>query len=533
MDTKKTIATIKSISSNNVIAIINGELDVKAIESDSPFRIGQLGSYVLIPCDDSQIIGLITDNRQVSVNQGLISEAIEKTEIVIQLIGTLVNGKFEKGVNRFPTVNDPIYYTNKEDLQTIFSSYREQQFSIGEISLLKGERLFMDADKFFAKHIAVLGSTGSGKSFTVSSIIQKVDKLENTHVIILDLHGEYGAAFKETGNIIKLAELELPYWLMNFEEIQETFIDENEQYVNNQMMILRESIVDSKKSKNPTLKEILTVDTPLYFDFMDVRVRMQSLDGERLLGGKEGPFYGQFTRFLVRLDSKLNDKRYEFLFKPKAYRTSDTLAQLMSKILGFENDKHVTVIDMSAVPFDVANVLVSLLGRVIFDFNIWNKDRRNLPIMIVFEEAHAYLSAALGSRGRSARKTVERIAKEGRKYGVSCMIVSQRPAEISETVLAQCNNFVTLRLINPHDQNYIRKLVPEAMENFIDVLPTLRQGEAFILGDAVAIPVRVMIDKPNPEPSGADIKFYQKWQKREGTIDTKDVIDRWWKQIRS
>ncbi|MDP2208708.1 MAG: ATP-binding protein, partial [Bacteroidota bacterium] len=316
METKKSIATIKSVSSNHVIAIIDGELNVKAIESDSPFRIGQLGSYVFIPCGDSQIIGLITDNRQVYSNQGLISEAIEKTEIVIQLIGTLVHGKFEKGVNRFPVVNDKIHYTNTEDLQTIFSSYREQQFSIGDISLLKGERLYMDADKFFAKHIAVLGSTGSGKSFTVSSIIQKVDKLENTHVIILDLHGEYGAAFKDTGNIIKLAELELPYWLMNFEEIQETFIDENEQYVNNQMMILRESIVDSKKAKNSALKETLTVDTPLYFDFMDVRVRMQSLDAERLLGGKEGPFYGQFTRFLVRLDSKLNDKRYEFLFKP-------------------------------------------------------------------------------------------------------------------------------------------------------------------------------------------------------------------------
>jgi DNA helicase HerA-like ATPase len=533
MENEKLIGTIKHVTSNLITGTIKNDLDITKIQADSPFRIGQLGSYILIPTGTVQIIGIVQENRLVAQNSGLLSSSEQSVEIDLQLIGTLMNGKFQKGVDRFPLVNDPIYYTNRQDLQNIFSSYRDQNFSVGSISLLENERLYMDADKFFAKHIAVMGSTGAGKSFTVSSILQKVDKLENTHIVILDLHGEYSTAFKETGNIIKLAELELPYWLMNFEEIQETFIDENEPHVNNQMMILKEAIIDSKKGKNSTLKEVLTVDTPLYFDFMDVKVRMQSLDTERLLGGKDGPFHGQFTRFLVRLDSKLNDKRYEFLFKPKSYRTSDTLPTLMSKLIGLEGKKPITVIDMSAVPFDVATVLVSLLGRVIFDFNVWNQHRRDLPIMIVFEEAHAYLSTALGTRGRAARKTVERIAKEGRKYGVSCMIVSQRPAEISETILAQCNNFVTLRLINPNDQNYIRKLVPETMQNFIDILPTLRQGEAFILGDAVAIPVRVMIDRPNPEPSSADIKVYKKWQKREIEINTKDVVDRWWKQIRS
>lgn len=523
MESKTNIGIIKSVSSNHVKGVL---IQDRLSEILQPTTTGNgiIGTYVLMPAGNAYTIGIVVEANRINEKE---------KEIIIQLVGTLVRDRFEKGISRFPDVDDKIYAADKEDLKKIFSSYREYNFSIGEISLLEGERQYLDPNKFFAKHIAVLGSTGSGKSFTVSSILQKVQHLENTHIIILDLHGEYGAAFQNIGNIIKLEELELPYWLMNFEEIQETFIDENEQYVNNQMMILKEAIMDSKKAKNPTLKDILTIDTPVYFDFLDVRVRMQSLDTERTLGGKEGPFYGQFTRFLVRLDSKLNDKRYEFLFKPRSFKTSDALPALMSKLLGLENNKTITVIDMSAVPFDVANVLVSLLGRIIFDFNVWNNNRKDFPILIVFEEAHAYLSPSLGSRGRSARKTVERIAKEGRKYGVSCMIVSQRPAEISETVLAQCNNFVTLRLINPHDQNYIRKLVPEAMENFIDVLPTLRQGEAFILGDAVALPVRVMIDKPNPEPSGTDIRFYQKWSKRENSIDTKNVIERWWKQIRS
>jgi len=191
------------------------------------------------------------------------------------------------------------------------------------------------------------------------------------------------------------------------------------------------------------------------------------------------------------------------------------------------------VIDLSGVPFDVVNILVSLLGRVIFDFNLWNPARRDFPVLIVFEEAHNYLSGDLTSRHRAARKTVEKIAKEGRKYGVSCMIVSQRPAEISETIIAQCNNFVTLRLMNPNDQDYVRRLVPEALSNLIDILPTLRQGEAFVLGDAVALPVRVMIDPPSPEPSGADINFFEKWKYCEQETVVKDVVERWWKQIRT
>jgi DNA helicase HerA-like ATPase len=202
----------------------------------------------------------------------------------------------------------------------------------------------------------------------------------------------------------------------------------------------------------------------------------------------------------------------------------------MAKMLGLEGNKTVTILDLSRVPFDVINVLVSLLGRVIYDFNLWNKARRDFPMLIVFEEAHTYLMQS--GKASAARKTVERIAKEGRKYGVSSMIVSQRPAEISETITAQCNNFVAMRLLNPNDQQYVRKLVPESQANFIDVLPTLRQGEAFIIGDSVAIPVRVMLDRPNPEPGGADIMYYEKWKKRDAETNVQEVVQNWWRQIR-
>lgn len=530
MSEQKFLGTIYSVTHGAVSAVVDKDIIQQKESQTGAYPIGQVGSYVVMPRGEISIVGTITAIREMGASSADPSQAT-KCILEIQPLGTLDKGRFDRGVNALPLMGGNVIATDQDDLKVIFATYREQNFSLGPLSLLSNERLYIDPNKFFAKHVAIFGSTGSGKSNTVASVIQKVQSFENTHVIILDLHGEYEQAFRQTGNIIKIAELELPYWLMNFEELVETFIDENEPTANNQMMVLKEAILDSKRGKNMSLKDSITIDTPVYFDFLDVSARMRSLDSERTLGGKEGPFYGQFTRFLVRMDSKLNDKRYEFLFRPKQYKASDTLTALLTKLFGLDTGKRVTIIDMSRVPFDVINVLVSLLGRVIYDFNLWNRCRRDFPVMIVFEEAHAYLSMI--GRSRAARKTVEQIAKEGRKNGVSAMIVSQRPAEISETITAQCNNFIAMRLLNPNDQNYVRKLVPESLSNIIDVLPTLRQGEAYILGDAVAIPARVLFDRPSPEPAGADILFFEKWKKRENVTIVAEVVNNWWKQIRT
>lgn len=524
MNNANSIGTIYAVSSNSISALLTDPAAGSKSEADAYKNI-KLNSYVMMPEGDCSIIGTI-----LTLESSEVSGKIKRT-MSIQPIGTVRNDKFERGISTSPPLGGTVSIAEPDDLKTIFSTYRGEDFSIGNVSLLETERMYLNPNKFFAKHIALFGSTGSGKSCTTASLLQKVDKFENTHIILLDLHGEYENAFKETGNVVRITELELPYWLMNFDELVETFIDEGELSANNQMMVMKEAILDSKRGKNMPLKDFITIDTPVFFDFLDVRGRMQSLDNERTLAGKEGPFYGQFTRFLVRLNSKLEDKRYEFLFKPKAYRSSDTLAPLLTKLFALDSGKRITVLDLSRVPFDVINVLVSLLGRIIYDFNLWNQSRQDFPVLIVFEEAHTYLS--MTGKSKAARKTVERIAKEGRKYGVSCMIVSQRPAEISETIMSQCNNFVAMRLLNPNDQLYVRKLVPESLANLIDILPTLRQGEAFVIGDAVAVPARVMIDMPVPPPASGDIKFFAKWQKKEADTNVADVVNNWWKQIRT
>ncbi|HUL43543.1 MAG TPA: ATP-binding protein [Bacteroidota bacterium] len=530
IDESKRLGTISGVNTSTIHAIFDEEvfrnLDL------STDQTGKIGSYVIMEDDLRSIIGSISALETIEPPAGsdYNGGGSPRHQMQIQMLGTLQEGQFTRGVFSFPKLGSGVYSTTPEDISSIFSTFREHDFSLGTISQFEQERLFLNPNKLFAKHIALFGSTGSGKSCTTASILQKVDWLENTHVVLLDLHGEYTPAFSGSGNIVKITELELPYWLMNFDEISEMFIDDNEHSAHNQMMVLKDAIMDSKRGKNLALKDYLTVDTPVSFDFIEVMARMRALDTERTLAGKEGPFFGQFTRFLVRLESKLTDRRYEFLFKPKLYKSSESLESWLTRLFALDTGHHITVLDLSRVPFDVINVLVSLLGRIIFDFNLWNPARQDFPILIVFEEAHTYLS--MTGKSTAARKTVERIAKEGRKYGVSAMIVSQRPSEISETITAQCNNFIAMRLLNPNDQNYVRNLVPDSMANLVDILPTLQQGEAVVIGDSVAVPVRAMIDLASPAPAGADIKFFEKWERKDSTTDVPHVVDNWWKQIR-
>ncbi|HTX19812.1 MAG TPA: helicase HerA-like domain-containing protein [Bacteroidota bacterium] len=540
---EKHIGVVYSISTLTALAFLDDSLTkMERTINGKTYIIGQIGAFVSIPVGATTVIGMIGKVRLAESAGGQVPPAAEmakaRKEMEIQLIGSVVKGRFEKGVANFPPVGADVFMTDDSDMTTLFSAYAQFGFAIGDISGYMGERQYIDPNKFFGKHVALLGSTGSGKSTAVSSILQKVQMFTNTHVIILDIHDEYKAAFRDFGNIINITDLELPHWFMNFEEMREAFVDESEPSAQSQEMLLKDLVLNAKKVKNPTLQEFITIDAPVYYDLNEVRAKFQFYDTERITGygggqSREGPFFGQFTRFLVRLDSRMTDKRYEFMFKPKKFKDSNAIKDVISKIFGLEAKKQITVLDLSGVPFDIVNVIVSLLARMVFDFNFWNKSKSDFPVLLVFEEAHNYLPQLATEHNHAARRTVERIAKEGRKYGVGCMIVSQRPSELSETILSQCNNFITLRLTNPTDQNYVKKLVPDSFSGLFDILPTLRPGEALIIGDSTPLPVRVLLDYPAPPPDSADIKFYDKWVASEKQTVVSDVVDRWWKQDRS
>jgi hypothetical protein len=530
---QKFIGVVSAVS-NGMVSIL---LDPKTtslqreIEGKS-YAIGQIGTYVLIPVGALVLIGMVSELRKEDVTVN--GQAQQRYIIHASMVGTVKGGRYERGVAIFPVADMPVFLAEDNDLSVAFAIFQRYGFSVGQVSLFENQRAFLDANKFFGKHIAVLGSSGSGKSCTVASILQKVAKYPDTNIIILDIHDEYKTAFEGNCNHLDIAEFELPFWLMNFDEVREMFIDEKDENASSQITVLKDLMLLAKKGKNPEMSPLITIDTPVYYDLGEIRAKLQFMDTEKITMGavvKEGPFYGKFTRFLVRLDSKLNDPRYAFMFRPKKYISSITINDLLSKMLGAEGNAKVTLLDLSGVPFDIVNTIVSLLARMIFDFNFWNPNRRDFPILLVFEEAHNYLPST-GSAAAAARKTVERIAKEGRKYGVSIMVVSQRPVEVSETILSQCNNYVVLRLTNPLDQNYIKRLVPDTFASLTDVLPSLRQGEALVVGEAISMPLRVQIDLPVPEPDSGDIKFYEKWKQSDAKTKIEEVVTRWWKQER-
>jgi len=531
---QKRIGVVREITSSTVSVILDAEITnlVRKI-GDKTYYIGQIGSYVLIPVGKIFVIGMVSELRKTEIRN---EEGIGSRFIMsVILIGMLRNNKFEAGVSVLPTADLMVYLLEDKDIKVVFSSYQQFGFSIGNLSIFENEPAYIDPNKFFSKHLAVLGSSGAGKSCTVASILQKVVVLPDTRVLILDLHNEYKQAFPTGSKHFEIAALELPYWLMNFSEMVEMLIDQSDENASIQTSLLQDLVYAAKKGANQKLGEVITVDSPVFYDLNEIRSKLQFLDTEKMTSGtssKEGPYYGKLTRLIVRLTSRMNDPRYAFMFKLRVCMSTESVKPLMMMIFGLDGKSKITVMDLSGVPFDIVNTVAALLARITFDFNFWNPHRSDLPMLLVFEEAHNYLSVSEGG-SKSARKIVERIAKEGRKYGVSCMIVSQRPSEISETILSQCSNFVILRLLNPTDQAFMSRLVPETFSGLDTVIPMLRQGEAIVVGDSIPMPQRVQIDFPDPAPKSSGVKFFDKWKKRGAKTDVSDVMERWWSQTRS
>jgi DNA helicase HerA-like ATPase len=495
------------------VVSIHGATIIGETNSAQTFSVG---SYVSVVLEESKLLGVISSLE-------LAGE--DKVRFTANLFGKFSGGRYTRGTEELPYPGAPVELPEESELDLIFNTHRRYDFALGEISLLKGKKNYMDPDKFFSRHVSVVGATGSGKSCAVATILQKVAKLPGARIILLDLHDEYGDAFGDLAEKVTIGEFELPYWAMNFDELVETFVDPDDPAARSESVVMSEILLNSKRSKNPAYKDTLTIDSPVYFDLSDIKVKMQALDTERLPNGKEGPFYGSFTRFLFKFDTKVNDKRFEFLFKPKKFRTTETFSQFLELLFGLKAGKSRVVLNLSNVPPEVINAIASLLSRLVFDFNMWNQYRANLPILLVLEEAHNYLNVR--SSSQTARRTIERVVKEGRKYGVSVMIVSQRPLDIAESIMSQCTNFVVMRLSNPDDQSYIGKLVPESMTDLLDVIPALKQGEALLLGDACILPLRTKLDAPDPFPKSKDVDFYTKWSILPPAVDLDNVVERW------
>ncbi len=526
---------------------------------DEDILVGQLGSYVAIRQNDVNIIAVVT---RMTEQEALAAPTIEtpgedtarlpfaKRTARLTPIGAIkAAGDFYRGVGRYPTTGAEVHALGTSDIAKMFERFQSKGFSVGTVATHPSLRVCLDPSNLFGRHFAILGQTGSGKSWTVASLVQRtVAVMSRAHIIILDLHGEYcwkredgkrHYAFADTiVRHVDAREMEIPYWLMTYAELCDLLIDHTDFSAHNQTAVFREVLGSLRLAEGKKLGLVrTTMDTPIHFNLMALRDAVESKNGlvQSESTGKmiKGSLTGAFDNFLMRLDSKLNDMRYDFLLKPRTRKDSDSLSSLLRDFVGLGTPKSaVTVIDLSAVPFDVRPTVAAQIGRLAFEFNYWNPSYREFPILLICEEAHAYIPRASESQFAGSRKSMERIAKEGRKYGVGLAVVSQRPHEVSETVLAQCGTFICLRITNPDDQGYVRSLVPESEGDLVSVLAGLGRGEALILGEAVPLPTRLQFDRPDPTPNSDDIDFYSKWKDGPEDLDIDSIVKRWRNQER-
>lgn len=527
---------------------------------DEDILVGQIGSYVAIRQNDVYIVAIVT---RMTEQEALAAPTIEtpgedtarlpfaKRIARLTPIGSIrADGQFDRGVGRYPTTGAEVHAVGSTDIAKMFDRFQSKGFSVGRVATHPSLKVCLDPSNLFGRHFAILGQTGSGKSWTVAALVQRtVAVMPRAHIIILDLHGEY-CWKREDGTRhyafadaivrhVDARELEIPYWLMTYAELCDLLIDHTDFSAHNQVAAFRDILgrLRVAEGASPGLGLArTTLDTPVFFDLAALRTEIESMNGQVMgSSGKliNGTLTGKFDNFLMRLDSKLSDIRYDFLLKPKIRKDSASLSSLLRDFVGLGTPKSaVTVIDLSSVPFDVRPTVAAQIGRLAFEFNYWNPKYREFPILLMCEEAHAYIPRASESQFAGARKSMERIAKEGRKYGVGLAVVSQRPHEVSDTVLAQCGTFICLRITNPDDQAYVRSLVPESEGDLVSVLAGLGRGEALVLGEAVPLPTRLQFYEPDPTPNSDDVDFYAMWKDGPTDLDVDAIVKRWRSQER-
>lgn len=526
---------------------------------DEDIAVGQIGSYVIVQQRDIQLVAMVTrmTEQEVLAGPAIVTPGEQTARLAfakriarLTPIGSIdANGRFQRSVGQYPTTGAEVRAIGSSTIEALFDEYRSKGFETGRLTTHPSVKVSLHASNLFGRHLAILGQTGSGKSWTVASLVQKtVAALPGAHIIILDLHGEYcwkrsdGKRHNAFDNAIvrhvDARDLEMPYWLMTYAELCDLLVDQTDYSAHNQAAVFRDALNKERLAEGRRLGlSRTTLDTPIYFDISAIRTEVEAKNGmvwsEASKKMIKSPLTGAFDNFLMRLDSKLGDVRYDFLLKPKVRTGSASLAGLLRDFVGLGDPKvAVTVVDLSSVPFDVRPTVAAQIGRLAFEFNYWNPGYRNFPILLICEEAHAYIPRDGASQFAGSRRSMERIAKEGRKYGIGLAVVSQRPHEISETVLAQCGTFVCLRITNPDDQNYIRRLVPESEGDLVSVLAGLGRGEALVLGEAVPLPTRLQFDKPHPTPNSDDVDFYGKWKNGQGGIDVERIVECWRNQER-
>ena len=511
MNNKLLIGYVRSVKGLEVEVELNKNVEkMKFSVNGRIYRVGQIGSYVIIPIPFEKLVGIVSEVKMQPIEETQEGKLVlsDRKMMVLQLVGSIREGKFDRGLRTYPLIGDEVHLAHSEEINTIFAGQKtEFSINVGNFSQVENTPVWIDVNKLLSRHTAIVGNTGAGKSTTVATLIRRfLEKYEHAHIILFDIHGEYQNMNHPKIKHIKADNLKIPHWLLNFSQWQDLL--SISPTATKQRDNLKTAIIELKEKHNPTFdKAKLSVDSPIYFPIEELLVKVKDEKKD--------------TSLTEKLDTLTKDVRYDNLLK-SGYNSTDELKNFAETIL--DRNFCCTILDLSKIVPDILSSVVEILSRLFYEFCYWNL-RKDFPLLLIYEEGHRYLSGDYANY--TSRKRVENIAKEGRKYGVGIVIVSQRPSEISETILAQCNNFIAHRLTTDKDKDFIKNLLPENLLGLTNLLPSISQGESLIAGDAVVLPARVNIEKLEDLPS-IDCDFHTKWNK--GPTDGFDVelvLDNW------
>lgn len=512
---------------------------------------------------DEKLLGIITKVTKKRIDsfeddENLEDEVSSVNLCNVTMVGTFfvklgANKKniFKRAINTYPEINSNAYLAEGDALAIIMNSLdnesadTEEKLVIGKYASNSDVVAILDGNRFFQRHACIVGSTGSGKSFTVANILEKANKLPYTNIIVYDLHGEYTQlSYAEQ---IKITDekggLHIPLWFFNYEEIHSLFIESSEGTSTNQRAAVVDYILKSKKqyienNMSGISSEVVTADTPVPFSAHELKEYLEKEDlredetGEFYKYGdnkgqaktKKGQYNGKLTNLIMRLQTKMDDKKYGFVFDEVDTQKDSYLKSFVDRIIGADSGKKVKVIDLSEVPADMLPIVIGIVTRIIYDIQFWmspEKDQTRHPIAIVCDEAHIYMANDTSKMKAVEKKSLEifeKISKEGRKYGVALVIVSQRPAELNTTIISQCNNIISLKITNDRDKSAVSAMLTDSLVGIVDTLPNLDVGECIAVGDAIKLPVKILLDKPQEEPISSTINFWDRWNDRKNTV---------------
>jgi hypothetical protein len=548
-------------------------------------RIGQVGSFVRIPQGYNNLYGIISETTEHSENQGSTNQKITNRQIKVELVGEAVGNDFERGISQFPSISEEVHLVTEQDLVSIYGTQKDDQIVIGKLSSSDSINVSIDLDNLVNKHSAVLGSTGSGKSTSVGSLLRSIVTshtknilMPSARIVLFDLHGEYSSALNDIADVFSInpekgtEDLYIPYWCVAPESLIGFLCGAQNDLKNKFMdLIVEEKIAFARKNKNLNLDIAkITPYTPIPFSLKKIwydlyhfdtvtwnEKEMQTpayrLDGEGDIDNLIAPIFRPpetktvgFTRkggannwkkHLDTMRSRLIDSQYSFFLSPgdwtpdKDYKVKNDLPHLIKNWIG--NDKPITVLDLSGMPSDRLDLLLGSMLDILFESAIWSKNldsgMKNNPLLLVMEEAHRYLST---ENSGLAKSMVRRIAKEGRKFGVGSMIISQRPSEIDETILSQCGTLFSLRISNATDRARVKSAMSDSLSGIVDSLPILRTGEAIVTGEAAKLPMRFKFRIPQKGqfPNSHDPKVSENWSNDRADHNFEDLVTSWRQQ---